>query len=831
MSLDHLIEIWKSDPDFFEQVCAWQVSPAVTSQEVPLPDSLSPILVRQLNQNGIFSLYSHQYTAWQAVENGENVVIASSTASGKTLAYNLPVLNTLLADSKARALYLFPTKALAHDQRETLHALSLAGINAELYDGDTASHHRPGIRQQARVLLTNPDMLHTGILPHHTRWEAFFRNLKYIIIDEVHIYRGVFGSHVANLMRRVKRITRFYGAHPQFILTSATIANPQELASRLIEAPVQLADNDGAPHGERHFIIYNPPVTNAELGLRRSLLLEATSITSRLLNHGVQAILFGRSRRSVEIMLTYLQQTVPQYKHAIRGYRSGYLPADRREIEMGLRNGLIRAVVATSALELGIDIGSLDASVLAGYPGTIASTRQQAGRSGRKQSTSLAILITSATALDQFLARNPAYLLGRSPEQALIQPDNLLILLSHIRCAAFELPFSAGDQFGQLDADLTRQFLDILTQENLLHHRQNKYFWVADQYPAANISLRSASPDIVTLRSRSNEGLQTIGHVDAASALWMVHPDAIYLHQGQSYQVVDLNLQQGTADLQLSDADYYTDPLSDTVLESPEPIRQKDSPGSHAVFGEIVVTTQVKGFRKLRWYSHEMLGAFPLSLPPSQLLTTAFWLSINPDTVQALQDEMLWSAAPNDYGPDWNRIRNQVRARDGYRCQACGAVEMQKSAHHVHHKQPFRSFTSREEANRLDNLITLCPNCHHKAEQVVRIRSGLSGLAYLLGSLAPLFLMCDPEDIGVVSDPQSEITAGQPMVAIYDRVPGGIGLSERLYELHPEWTAQALKAVQDCPCLDGCPACVGPAGENMAGGKKETIAILEKLLA
>lgn len=831
MGLDDLLRNWMSDPDFHDQVCSWQISPAVPPQEAPLPESLAPALVHQLNQIGIHTLYSHQFSTWQAVKNGENVVIASSTASGKTLAYNLPVLNTLLSNPQARALYLFPTKALAHDQRETLQALSLAGINAELYDGDTASHHRPGIRKQARVLLTNPDMLHTGILPHHTRWEDFFRSLKFIIIDEVHTYRGVFGSHVANLIRRLKRITHFYNSYPQFILTSATIANPQELASRLIEAPVTLVENDGAPHGERHFIIYNPPVTNAELGLRRGLLLEATNIASRLLKEGVQTILFGRSRRSVEIMLTYLQQAIPQSQSAVRGYRSGYLPADRREIEHGLRNGLIRTVVATSALELGIDIGSLDASILAGYPGTIASTRQQAGRSGRKQSTSLAILITSATALDQFLARNPDYLLGRSPEQALIQPDNLLILLSHIRCAAFELPFSEGDLFGKLDPDLTRQFLDILTQENLLHHRQQKYFWVADQYPAANISLRSASPAIVTLRSRSGEGLQSIGHVDAASALWMVHPDAIYLHQGQSYQVANLDLQQGIADLQMSDADYYTDPLSETILESPSPLREKDTPGSHATFGEIVVTTQVKGFRKLRWYTNEILGTFPLDLPPSQLLTTGFWLSINPETVATLQDQMLWSAAPNDYGPNWNRIRNQVRARDGYRCQVCGAFEVDRQAHHVHHKQPFRSFTSREEANRFDNLITLCPTCHHKAEQVVRMRSGLSGLAYLLGSLAPLFLMCDPEDIGVVADPQSELTNGHPMVAIYDRVPGGIGLSERLFDLHPAWTTQALKAVQDCPCQDGCPACVGPAGESMAGGKKETMAILEKLLA
>jgi DEAD/DEAH box helicase domain-containing protein len=539
--------------------------------------------------------------------------------------------------------------------------------------------------------------------------------------------------------------------------------------------------------------------------------------------------MFGRARRTVELLLNYLRQNTPGDPARVRGYRSGYLAAERREIERGLRDSSITAVVATSALELGIDIGGMQASVLVGYPGTMAATMQQAGRAGRKNETALAVLVTSADPLDQFLANHPEYLFDRTPEQALINPDNLLILLQHLRCAAFELPFQQGEPFGRvLPEDLTA-FLNVLEEGGELHFSGDRFYWMADQYPADHVSLRSASPESVLLQVGDGEGPRLIGQVDQASAVWLVHPEAVYLHDGVSYLVEDLDLEHSVAQLKRMDLDYYTEPRRETTIERLSLSQEMPVEGGTKAHGEIRVTTQIVGYRKIRWYTHEHLGGGNLTLPPSQLQTTGYWLALSEETVASLRDQGLWTNDANDYGPNWPEQRDRARQRDRYRCQICGAVEKGRS-HHVHHKMPFRTFGSYEQANQLDNLVTLCPSCHRLAEQAVKMRSGLAGLAHVLGQLAPLFLMCDSRDLGVHSDPQAELADGRPAVVIYDEAPAGIGLSEKLFEMHAELMLRAKELVQECECLEGCPSCIGPAGESGEGGKQESLAILELLI-
>ncbi|MGA9397639.1 MAG: DEAD/DEAH box helicase [Anaerolineaceae bacterium] len=786
------------------------------------------------------ALYSHQASAFEAIRQGSHVVVVTSTASGKTLAYNLPILDSLLADPQARALYLFPTKALTQDQLQKLEQLNRGlpdgGIPPGIYDGDTPANARAAIRKNAHIVLTNPDMLHTGILPHHTLWADLFTNLRYVVLDELHTYRGVFGSHVANVLRRLRRVARYYGSNPQFIMTSATIGNPGELAGKLIEDDVVVIDNDGAPHGDKHFIIYNPPLVNEELGIRRSVLMESVRLAGDLLSQDIQTILFGRSRPAVELMLSYLRAERSDQPGKVRGYRSGYLPLERRAIEKGLREREIDAVVATTALELGIDIGQLEAAVLAGYPGTIAGTWQQAGRAGRSDKPALAVLVTAADALDQFLARNPQYFFGRSPEQALIQPDNLLILLDHIRSAAFELPFQPGEDFGRLPVDQLLEFLQYLEQSGQLHSTDGTYFWMADQYPASKVSLRNISPDRYLLQVEEEGRLRTIGQVDGESAFWMVHPQAVYLHESQTYLVEELDLEHHIARLSPFTGDYYTDSISSTTVQSHSVVKEESCPGCARTYGELIVTTQVTGYKQIRWYTHEQLGTGEVDLPPGELTTMGYWLMLKDDTVEELRAMGSWRNDSNKYGPGWNKLREQVRERDKHACQSCGKLETGGQQHDVHHKFPFRAFTNPEAANQLENLITLCGVCHRRAELSVRMRSGLAGLAHLVGTLAPLFLMCDAHDIGIHSDPQAVLHSGilgdgpHPAVVVYDAIPGGIGLSERLYELQPELLGRALETVKECPCADGCPSCVGPGGEFGSGGKAETRAIIEALL-
>jgi len=835
MSLDETLKFWQNEPTIAANIAAWRTIPARLAQTVPLPVDLHPALVAALRDQGIDTLYTHQAEAWTRVQQGENPVIVTGTASGKTLCYNLPVLDHLLREPDARALYLFPTKALAQDQLAGLkqliaHLADAAGnITAATYDGDTAGEQRAQVRQDARVVISNPDMLHAGILPHHTAWAHMFERLRYVIIDEIHTYRGVFGSHVANVIRRLKRIAKFYGAQPQFILTSATIANPLDLAGRLVEERVTAIDQDGAPRGEKHVIIFNPPPIEPELGIRRSALTESVRLAGDLLAHNVQTILFGRTRRSIELALNYLRAAAPDHAGQIRGYRSGYLPRQRREIEQGLRTGDVRAVAATTALELGIDIGSIEAVIMAGYPGTIAGTWQQAGRAGRTTGRSLAMLVASADPLDQFLARHPDYLFDRPFEQALINPDNPLILLGHLRCAAFELPFYDGEPFGRVSAEHVGEFLAFLQEAGALHRSGKCYFWMAEGYPSTKISLRSTSPNSVVLQTVVDNRPCVIGQVDAESMYWMVHPGAIYIHEGTSYLVQNLDAEQGVAHLIPVEVDYYTQPRSQTDVQLIEKLATSPARGAIKAHGKILVTTQVIGYRRVRWFTHEQLDVQDLDLPPSHLQTTGYWLSPNEETVQGLREQGRWTNDANLYGPNWAQQKAAARARDGYRCQMCGLAE-QGRAHDVHHKIPFRCFESYVQANRLENLITLCPACHRRAEQAVRIRSGLAGLAWMLGHLAPLFLMCDPADIGVHADSRSPLTDGRPAVVIYDQVPAGIGFSECLFQMHDQLLERAYKLITGCPCEDGCPSCVGPAGEKGLGSKDATLALLEALI-
>ncbi len=672
-------------------------------------------------------------------------------------------------------------------------------------------------------------MLHISILPHHTLWASFFKNLRYVVLDEIHVYRGVFGSHVANILRRLQRIARFYGANPQFILTSATIANPRELAANLIEKPVSVIDKDGAPSGTHHFLIYNPPIIHDLLGIRAGVRQEAIRLAKGLLSSNVQTIIFARSRLQVELIVKELREKYTNSEHTIRGYRSGYLKTERREIEKDLREGNAQIVVSTNALELGIDIGSADAVIMAGYPGSIASTTQQSGRAGRRSGASAAVLIASSSPLDQFLVNHPEFLTESSPEHALINPDNLLILLNHLKCAIFELPFSEKENFGNVPAETIQEIIELLTASNFAYTSGDKTFWVADHYPSANVSLRSASTKTIQLRANSGSQHSLIGEIDEQSAYFLTYPGAIYIHEGQSYLVKDLITEVNEAQLIAADVDYFTVPQTEVTITEIETKEMDSVPGGKKFTGEILVTSQVIGFKKISWTTRQILEVNPLEMPRQEMQTVAYWLSVDPESVDKLRDDGLWKNDQNNYGPQWARIRKLVRARDKFTCQACGRKE-DSQTHHVHHIVPFRNFANPQAANQLDNLITLCPACHQRAETSVRMRSGLSGLGYILHHLAPLFLMCDQNDLGLHIDPESPLTEGNPAIVLYDHIPDGIGLSEAIFDLHYPLLKSAQDLIRGCQCDDGCPSCIGPAGEQGIGSKQETLALIHSLL-
>jgi DEAD/DEAH box helicase domain-containing protein len=612
-------EEWMANPE--SPVRAIRRQAAREGEFVDLPDGLAPALRQALNSRGIRSLYSHQAATLEHAGGGRNVVVVTPTASGKTLCYNLPVLDRVIAEPGARAMYLFPTKALAEDQlQEFQGAVDAMGseIRAFTYDGDTPQDARRAIRERANVILTNPDMLHAGILPHHTKWAKAFENLRYIVIDELHYYRGVYGSHLANILRRVKRICEFYGSSPQFICCSATIANPRELAEALTGVPFELVEKNGAPAGEKFVVFYNPPVVNRQLGIRRSYLNETRRIARELLDRGQQTLVFANSRLATEVLLTYLKDDHP----SVRGYRGGYLPKERREIERKLRDGEIRAVVATNALELGIDIGSLDAVVMAGYPGTIASTWQRAGRAGRRQSTALAVMIASSAPLDQYIIEHPEYFFERPPEHARINADNLEILLNHLKCAAFELPIRAGEKFGPHDPGEMCAFLEEL---KFLHKSAGAWHWTSDTYPADAVSLRAVSSDNFVVVDITGDH-KVIAEVSFTAALTTLHEKAIYLHEAKQYQVERFDYDGRKAYVRAVDSDYFTDAIDYTQVKQLEEFESAPVGGAQAVHGDIRLNTQVVGFKKVKFYTMENVGAGNLSMPEQEMHTTSFWL-------------------------------------------------------------------------------------------------------------------------------------------------------------------------------------------------------------
>lgn len=859
------------DRAFMNNVTAWERLPARSARYAPWPEALDRSLISSLWSSGIPQPYTHQAAAIAAALRGENVAVVTGTASGKTLCYNLPVLHTLLADPEARALYLFPTKALAQDQADELSSLIAAvatsgggqRLAVNLYDGDTPASQRAAIRKASGVLLTNPDMLHAGILPHHTKWESLFSNLKYLILDELHVYRGVFGSHLANVLRRLRRVCAFYGSQPQFLCASATIANPKELAEKLIEAPVTLVDDDGAPRAEKHFIIYNPPVLDPAQGLRRSYLLEAQRLAHEFLQDGVQTAVFARSRNATEILLGYVRDAAERAgrdPQSVRGYRGGYLPLERREIERGLREGTVRGVVATNALELGVDIGWLGAVVMAGYPGTIASTWQQAGRAGRRSDTSAVALVASAAPLDQFIATHPRYLFERSPEHALINPDNLGLLANHLRCAVFELPFTPNEAFGAFED--VPALLEALAEEGEVHAQNGTYRWVGATYPAEAVSLRTAGSDRIVIQAQADENTrpQVIGEVDRATAPVRVHTGAVYLHEGRQYLITQLDWENGLATAQPAEVDFFTEAGESvdieivTVKDASEPaISNLQSPiilSSHA-WGELLLTAQAVSYRQVRRYTHETLGYGEIQLPPREFQTTGYWLWFPDELVKQLLLEGL-SLGPNNYGPNWEQQRNAARARDGYKCRHCGKAEgappsllgsgaggegatPTQRQHDVHHIIPFRTFgyipgvnENYRQANALENLLTLCATCHQRVEAQRGTQTALGGFANALGNVAPLFLMCDPRDLGVQAEPRSRETRA-PTITFYDRLPEGLGLAERLYELRAELLRGARDLIGACPCRDGCPACVGPVRVEETNVKALALRLAERL--
>jgi len=838
--IEDLLEQWQNDPHFRAHLSRWVIYPEEPAHSYAFPALLLDELKTALNTLGIEGLYSHQLLAFEKAMAGKNLIINAGVGSGKSLCYHLPVLQKAISNPKATALYIFPTKALANDQQVSLARLIAALPLSEAqrknlasqvvcYDGDTPTHQRKPLRNRARVLMTNPDMLHVGILPYHTAWKTFFSNLTFIVLDEAHFYRGVLGSHLANVIRRLKRIANFYGSQPKFILTSGTIANPETLANRLIEEPVESIKADGAPKPKRHVIVYNPPVVNPDLGIRQDALEASFELIHRLLEHQTQTVVFVNARRTAELALRAFREQLTETTIRADAYRSGYLPQARRAIEHALRNGEQEIVFATSALELGVDIGGVEAVVMVGYPGSVASTHQRLGRAGRRGQTSLGLIVTSSDPLNQYIAHHPEFILDRPPEAVIINPDNPIILLQHLECAAYEKPFIKGESFGSHAWEEIVPFLDILAQGKRLYFSADRFAWIGNTSPATSVSLRASAHPPVHLWLYAGERRLSLGEVDYESAHWMLHPGAIYLHQGQTFRVESIDFQTSNAFLESANPEYYTDPTIETTAEVQEVWKSRDLAWGQQYCGTLTITLQVTGYRKRDWQTHQVLERIEQVSQPLTLQTMGYWLCLSRATVDRLLKLGLWSSAPNDYGPDWETQRQRARARDHYTCQNCGAKERGKP-HHVHHRVPFRLFSSSEEANRLENLVTLCPRCHKQAEQAVWIRSGLSALRHLLHHLIPLLILCDYNDIGSVSEPDSKLCNGQPALIFYDRFQGGLGYTPQLFERFTDWLKAADEVIRQCPCHTGCPSCVGPASEQGLGGKQEAQAILREML-
>lgn len=758
MTIDQVLDMMRRDAAFMQNVKAWQTFSAQNAEFADFPPQLDQRLIQALQKQGIRRPYRHQAEALALIEQHQHTTIVTPTASGKTLCYNLPVLNSILHNRESRALYLFPTKALSQDQMNELHELVKLlenqidfDIKSYTFDGDTPADARQAIRSAGHIVVTNPDMLHTGILPHHTTWVKLFENLHYIVIDEIHQYRGVLGSHLANVLRRLKRICLFYGSRPQFICCSATIANPLELAQHLTGEKHCLVNRNGAPRGEKHFILYNPPVVNHELGIRRSSVKDANDIAAKFVRQGIQTIVFARSRMRVEILVTYLKAAMAQAQQSeslIRGYRGGYLPLQRREIERGLRDGSILGVVSTNALELGIDIGQLQVAIMAGYPGSIASSWQQAGRAGRKSDTSLAILVASSSPLDQYIVQHPDYLFGSNPESGIIDPDNLIILLSHMKCAAFELPFNSVEHFGadyagQGGVEGTADILDFLQENRVVHRSGDTYHWMSETYPAEAISLRNAAEENVVIIDRSDPQEKVIGEIDLFSAPMLVHDEAIYLHESVQYHVDRLDWERRKAYVKQVKVDYYTDAQMKSDLKildiSEDQIIQDQLFG----YGEVVVTNLVTMYKKIKFNTHENVGWGKVHLPEQEMHTMAFWFAFAEDIAQKLN------------------------------------IDQQDLA------------------------------------------DGLQAVSHILGHVVPLFVMGDRSDIRALPMMRAPLWK-RPAVFVWERYPGGVGFSRKLFSIYPEIATAARQVVAACPCASGCPSCVGPA--LMVGEKGKIVA-------
>ena len=743
--------------------------PAAPARTAPFPETLDPRLRRALSARGIAELYTHQAAAIAHALAGRHVVVVTPTASGKTLCYNAPVLQHIVTDPSSRALFLFPTKALAQDQLAELHQLAaIVGgegggeIGVFTYDGDTPQDARRAIRTRANVVLSNPDMLHSGILPHHPRWAKLFENLQYVVIDELHAYRGVFGSHLANVIRRLQRVCRHYGSTPTFICSSATIANPRELAEQLVGAPFALVDESGAPRGEKFFVFVNPPVVHAPLGIRRSYLAETRRVAAEFLKRGLQLIVFAQSRLSTEILTTYLKESFPQTPGApdvIRGYRGGYLPLRRREIERGLRQGEVRCVVSTNALELGIDIGALDVAVMAGYPGSIAATWQRAGRAGRRSGRSAAVLVASSAPIDQFVVRHPEYFFDASPEHALVNPDNLHILLDHVKCAAFELPFSTEDHFGTINV---QEVLPVLAEEGFVHLVDGQWQWTQESYPADAVSLRSVTSDNFVVVDITAEE-RVIAETDFTSGPSVLHEKAIYMIEGQLFQVERLDYDGRKAFVRQVACDYYTDAITYTKVTIIEDFAGQPAQ-SH---GEVHVVSRVVGFKKIKFHTNENVGSGELDLPEQQMHTTAYWLKIPSAIMQAVPHSA---------------------------------------------------------ADRRDGVIGLAHAMHNIAPLLLMCDGHDLGLSIDGASLD------GAGRLGGARRERPELSA-EPTVFLYDNYPGGIGFSEPLFAMHDALLARTRELIEGCPCETGCPSCVGPEGASGPLAKSIALQLLGRLTA
>ncbi|HEY1955848.1 MAG TPA: DEAD/DEAH box helicase [Polyangiaceae bacterium] len=723
------------------------------ARTAPLPASLHPSIARALASRGIDALYTHQGAAFELASRGRSFVVATPTASGKSLCFHLPVLDAMLRDPDARALYLFPTKALARDQEASVRELMTeagGGIAIVTYDGDTPGDARRAAREKSHVIVTNPDMLHAGVLPHHTSWARMFQALRFVVVDELHTYRGVFGSHVANVIRRLMRVAAFHGSNPLLIGATATIGNPREHAARLFgkrEDEVELVGESGAPRGARKFFFYNPPVVNEELGIRASYVKQTVSLAADLVRARVPTIVFGPSRNSVEMMLRYLREKVARDKiepSKIMAYRGGYLPEQRRDIERRLRSGDILCVVATNALELGIDVGALDAVVCASYPGSVAAMWQRFGRAGRRGALSICVLVACSAPLDQFLAREPEYLLSANVEEARIDADNVEVLVQHLKCAAFELPFRRGESFGSVGAGETGEALDFLASHRVLHESGGNYHWATDAYPANAVSLRSVGWDNVVIIDVEHD--KVLGELDWPAAHTMLHEQAIYQHDGETWQVERFDYENHKAYVRKVEPDYFTTALTHKKVSILE-VEAESSPLVTA-WGDVSVVEKVVGYKKVKFNTHENTGYGDVHLPAMQMHTTSFWLRLGDDT-------------------------------------------------------------------------------RHVAPPAQRI-DGLRGLGIALETVATFRLMCDPRDLGMTLDDGREEIHGQPTMFLYEHVPGGSGLAERIFSLREELFARALRLVTSCACAAGCPACVGP-GES--GERKRVAAELLRLLA